>query len=132
MATDGAPLEKGILKNLRYDFPSGVVVFLVALPLCVDAAAQQTHQGPAPAAYSYTEGRSSGLGIHLQHASGPAFEWQVRPTPQDLGERGGWLSLGVHPLDARGAGHEPSLRRRRLLLPRRRRVKLALYPLPFH
>ena len=78
---------------------------LVALPLCVDAAAQQTHQGPAPAAYSYTEGRSSGLGIHLQHASGPAFEWQVRPTPQDPGERGGWLSLGVHPLDARGAGH---------------------------
>lgn len=38
MSTDAAPLERGILKNLRYDFPAGVVVFLVALPLCLGIA----------------------------------------------------------------------------------------------
>ena len=38
MATETAPLEKGLLKNLRYDFPAGIVVFLVALPLCLGIA----------------------------------------------------------------------------------------------
>ena len=31
MSGESPPLEKGVLKNLRYDIPSGVVVFLVAL-----------------------------------------------------------------------------------------------------
>jgi MFS superfamily sulfate permease-like transporter len=38
MSTELAPLEKGLAKNFRYDFPSGVVVFLVALPLCLGIA----------------------------------------------------------------------------------------------
>ncbi|MEC8025168.1 MAG: solute carrier family 23 protein [Myxococcota bacterium] len=38
MSIESAPLEKGIGKNFRYDFPSGVVVFLVALPLCLGIA----------------------------------------------------------------------------------------------
>ena len=38
MSADLAPLEKGLGKNFRYDFPSGVVVFLVALPLCLGIA----------------------------------------------------------------------------------------------
>lgn len=31
-------LEKGLAKNLRYDLPSGLVVFLVAVPLCLGIA----------------------------------------------------------------------------------------------
>ncbi|MFQ3582377.1 MAG: SulP family inorganic anion transporter [Chloracidobacterium sp.] len=31
-------LEPGVIANLRYDFPAGVVVFLVALPLCLGIA----------------------------------------------------------------------------------------------
>ncbi|WP_249355591.1 SulP family inorganic anion transporter [Chloracidobacterium aggregatum] len=31
-------LDPGIRANLRYDFPAGVVVFLVALPLCLGIA----------------------------------------------------------------------------------------------
>jgi MFS superfamily sulfate permease-like transporter len=31
-------LESGVLKNLRYDLPAGLVVFLVALPLCLGIA----------------------------------------------------------------------------------------------
>lgn len=31
-------LESGVYANLRYDFPAGVVVFLVALPLCLGIA----------------------------------------------------------------------------------------------
>ena len=31
-------LKEGIVPNLRYDFPSGLVVFLVALPLCLGIA----------------------------------------------------------------------------------------------
>ena len=38
MSGDPVRLDKGILKNLRYDIPSGVVVFLVALPLCLGIA----------------------------------------------------------------------------------------------
>ncbi|MGQ9896343.1 MAG: SulP family inorganic anion transporter [Acidobacteriota bacterium] len=32
------PWEPGIVANLRYDLPAGVVVFLVALPLCLGIA----------------------------------------------------------------------------------------------
>lgn len=40
MTTDTPPkrLEQGIVANLRYDFPAGIVVFLVALPLCLGIA----------------------------------------------------------------------------------------------
>jgi len=33
-----APLRRGVLPNLRYDAPAGLVVFLVALPLCLAIA----------------------------------------------------------------------------------------------
>ncbi len=37
-ASEHAPLRRGVLPNLRYDLPAGMVVFLVALPLCLGIA----------------------------------------------------------------------------------------------
>jgi MFS superfamily sulfate permease-like transporter len=38
MSSSPDALEKGIVPNLRYDIPAGLVVFLVALPLCLGIA----------------------------------------------------------------------------------------------
>lgn len=35
---DPSPLRRGVLPNLKYDVPAGLVVFLVALPLCLGIA----------------------------------------------------------------------------------------------
>ncbi len=38
MSNDPDALQQGIVPNLRYDLPAGLVVFLVALPLCLGIA----------------------------------------------------------------------------------------------
>ncbi|MGK0345385.1 MAG: MFS superfamily sulfate permease-like transporter, partial [Myxococcota bacterium] len=39
MSEDGPDrLESGVVANLKYDLPAGLVVFLVALPLCLGIA----------------------------------------------------------------------------------------------
>lgn len=38
MASEALPARAGLLENLKHDFPSSIVVFLVALPLCMGIA----------------------------------------------------------------------------------------------
>jgi MFS superfamily sulfate permease-like transporter len=67
------PLEPGIAANLRFDVPAGVVVFLVALPLCLGIALASG----APALSGIVAGIAGGLVIPLVSrsplsVSGPA------------------------------------------------------------
>ena len=78
MSADIAPLEKGLGKNFRYDFPSGVVVFLVALPLCLGIALASD----APLMSGLVTGMVGGLIVTLisgsPSVSGPAAGLQYR------------------------------------------------------
>lgn len=73
MGREVEPLEQGILANLRYDLPAGLVVFLVALPLCLGI----TLASGAPLIAGVITGVVAGLivaslsGSHLS-VSGPA------------------------------------------------------------
>jgi len=55
-------LEPGIVPNLRYDVPAGLVVFLVALPLCLGIAlASGTAENPVPLMGGVVTGVVAGL-----------------------------------------------------------------------
>lgn len=55
-------------------------------------------------AYRFQEGPQSGIGVTLRGASGPAFLWMTRVGAGEDGAPGGWVPLGLYPLDANGAG----------------------------